>query len=73
MDISDDCVVSRWETGVRFPNPVNLFRLAILYRTMADALYIDLIRVLRTELFAKRGKRNGKVAACETPQNTRHP
>jgi len=46
-------VISRWEHGVRFPDPINVFRLAVLYRTMADALFIDLIRVLRTEMKAK--------------------
>src|SRR5208337_708853 len=47
-------MVSRWENGRRFPDPLNIFRLAILYRTMADALYTDLIRELRREMQVRR-------------------
>jgi len=51
-------MISRWEIGSRLPNPVNIFRLAVLYRTMVDNLYFDLIRVVRTEMLAKRRKRS---------------
>ena len=46
-------MISRWEKGVSFPNPKHLFRLAVLYRTMVDALFIDLIRLLRKDLLKR--------------------
>jgi transcriptional regulator with XRE-family HTH domain len=51
-------MISRWENGSRFPNQVNMFRLGVLYRTVDNPLWIDLIRVLRTEMDAKPEKRN---------------
>ena len=45
-------LISRWEKGVCLPKPVNLFKLAALYRTLVDALYIDLLRSIREELRA---------------------
>ncbi len=47
-------MISRWEKGSRFPSPVNIFRLAALYHTMADALYFDLILSVRKEIQARR-------------------
>lgn len=46
-------MVSRWEKGVCMPNTANLFKLAVLYRTMADALFIDLVRELRDDLLRR--------------------
>lgn len=43
-------IISRWERGLCLPSTLNLFKLASLYRTMADALFIDLLRVLRADL-----------------------
>ncbi len=45
-------MISRWEKGRRMPAPFNMFRLAALYRTMVDALFIDLVRAARRELQA---------------------
>lgn len=56
LGIKNTGMISRWESGQRFPNAMNMFRLAILYRTMADALYIDQIRILRDEIKKKREK-----------------
>ncbi len=42
--------ISRWEKGECFPNITNLFRLAVLYRTMVDALFIDLLEKVREEI-----------------------
>jgi transcriptional regulator with XRE-family HTH domain len=41
--------ISRWEKGSCFPSLVNAIRLSLLYRTMADALFGDLVRALREE------------------------
>jgi transcriptional regulator with XRE-family HTH domain len=43
-------MVSRWENGICLPKPVNMFKLAVLYRTMADALFIDLRRTLQKKI-----------------------
>ncbi|TKJ32895.1 MAG: hypothetical protein CEE38_21990 [Planctomycetes bacterium B3_Pla] len=43
-------LISRWENGVCFPNPLTIIKLAILYRTMADGLFIDLRRSLKDEI-----------------------
>ena len=54
LGVENAGMVSRWEKGSRFPSPVNIFRLAALYHTMADALYFDLLRVVRKEIQARR-------------------
>lgn len=43
-------MVSRWENGHCLPKLQNIFKLAILYRTMADGLFIDLRRLLQEEI-----------------------
>jgi transcriptional regulator with XRE-family HTH domain len=42
--------ISRWEKGVCLPRPLTMFKLAILYRTMVDGLFIDLRRTLINDL-----------------------
>jgi transcriptional regulator with XRE-family HTH domain len=54
--------VSRWERGVCLPRPLTMFRLAILYRTMVDGLFIDLRRALINDL----RKREEKVLGYKT-------
>jgi transcriptional regulator with XRE-family HTH domain len=56
IGIGNTSMISRWEQGRVLPNPPNIFRLAIVYRTMADALYIDLIHDLRREIQTRREK-----------------
>ena len=53
LGLKNASIISRWEKGVSFPNPKHLFRLAVLYRTMVDALFIDLIRLLRKDILKK--------------------
>jgi len=50
LGVKSASMVSRWEKGVCLPNTINLFKLAVLYRTMSDAFFIDLIRELRSEI-----------------------
>ena len=50
LGLKSASMISRWERGVCVPSTLNLFKLASLYRTMADALFIDLLRALRNEL-----------------------
>lgn len=54
LGVENAGMISRWEKGSRFPSPVNIFRLAALYHTMADALYFNLLRVVRREIQARR-------------------
>ena len=56
LGVENAGMISRWEKGSRFPSPVNIFRLAALYHTMSDALYFDLIRVVRKEIQARRNE-----------------
>jgi len=50
LGLKSASMISRWEKGLCLPNIRNLFRLAILYRTMSDALYMDLIRQMRNDI-----------------------
>lgn len=43
-------LVSRWETGHPLPKTLNVIKLAVLYRTMADAFFIDLRRTLQKDV-----------------------
>mgnify|MGYP000850955326 CR=1 FL=1 len=54
LGVENAGMISRWEKGSRFPSPVNIFRLAALYHTMSDALYFNLLRVVRREIQARR-------------------
>ena len=42
--------ISRWEKGESMPSFVNVLKLSVLYRTMTDSLFIDLLRSLRDEI-----------------------
>jgi transcriptional regulator with XRE-family HTH domain len=44
--------ISRWENGTALPSVVNLFKLSVLYHTLADQLYIDLVEDLRDEILS---------------------
>ena len=46
-------MISRWEKGVCLPDTLNLLKLSVLYRTLVDALLIELVRILREELLSK--------------------
>ncbi len=39
--------LSRWEKGIAMPSAKNLFKLSILYHTLADQLYADHIKDMR--------------------------
>ncbi|HTY11515.1 MAG TPA: helix-turn-helix transcriptional regulator [Bacteroidota bacterium] len=43
-------LVSRWEKGRCIPSLMNAIRLAILCRSMVDALFFDHVRALRVEI-----------------------
>jgi transcriptional regulator with XRE-family HTH domain len=50
LGLADPSSLSRWEQGVSLPSVTNMFRLAALYRTLVDALYIDTLRTIREEV-----------------------
>ena len=50
LGLKSASMISRWEKGLCLPNTKNLFKLAILYRTMSDALFIDMIKQMRNEI-----------------------
>jgi transcriptional regulator with XRE-family HTH domain len=50
LGFADASSLSRWERGVCLPSVMNMFRLAALYRTLVDALYIDALRSIREEI-----------------------
>jgi DNA-binding XRE family transcriptional regulator len=50
LGFADGSSLSRWEQGVCLPSVINMFRLAALYRTLVDALYIDALRTIREEI-----------------------
>jgi transcriptional regulator with XRE-family HTH domain len=43
-------MISRWEKGLCLPSTLNIFRLAVIYRTMVDSLYFDMLSGLKEEL-----------------------
>ncbi|HEY3489577.1 MAG TPA: helix-turn-helix transcriptional regulator [Candidatus Deferrimicrobiaceae bacterium] len=53
LGIKNTSLISRWENGERFPRPIKLFQLAIVYRTITEALYLDTVRQLREEIMKK--------------------
>jgi transcriptional regulator with XRE-family HTH domain len=50
LGFADTSSLSRWEQGICLPSATHLFRLAALYRTLVDALYIDVLRTIRQEI-----------------------
>jgi len=53
LGIRSSSRISRWENGEGIPNLVNAVKLAILYRSMVDSLFVDLLRHLREEMQEK--------------------
>ena len=56
LGLKSGSIVSRWERGVCLPSSLNVFKLALIYRPMVDALFIDLRRELREDLRRKEGE-----------------
>ena len=53
LGIGSTTMISRWEKGTCLPSALNVFKLAALYRTMADALFPNLTSILRQELLKR--------------------
>ncbi len=50
LGLKSEGIVSRWEIGHYLPKTVNVLKMAVLYRTMADALFIDLRKALQKDV-----------------------
>ncbi|HUI28929.1 MAG TPA: helix-turn-helix transcriptional regulator [Candidatus Acidoferrales bacterium] len=50
LNLKSPSRISRWEKGACFPSVKNLFRLAIIYRVLVDAIFPDLYHSLKEEL-----------------------
>ena len=50
LGVKSSSIISRWEKGLCIPNVINTFKLSVVYRVMADALFIDLLRTVRLEI-----------------------
>jgi transcriptional regulator with XRE-family HTH domain len=57
LGLKNSSMISRWERGVCLPSALNVFRLASLYATPVEALFADLLEVLRRRL----GRREEKI------------
>ena len=68
LGLRSTSMVSRWEKGAVLPKPLNIFKLAAIYRTMADALFIDLLRLVRNDIH-EREKRILKARTKNDQQN----
>jgi transcriptional regulator with XRE-family HTH domain len=42
--------ISRWEKGLAMPSARNLFKLSILYSTLADQLYSDFVKDMKRNM-----------------------
>ena len=51
LGLKSTSMISRWEKGVCVPDTINALKLAVLYRIMVDALFIDHVRQLRIDLY----------------------
>jgi transcriptional regulator with XRE-family HTH domain len=64
LDLKSTSMISRWEQGRCLPSSLNIFRLAVIYRTMVDALFFEFKCRLGNEI-SKREQRamKNKTAA----------
>ncbi len=67
LGLDSTTTISRWEKGHRLPNLPNVLKLALLYRTMTDALFIDLMRLLKDDI----RKREEEVLKLKEKENVR--
>ncbi len=53
IGLKSSSIISRWEKGICLPSLLNIFKLALIYRTMVDALFIDQLRELKGNLYKR--------------------
>ncbi len=50
LGLKGSSMISRWEKGAVLPKALNLFKLAALYRTMVDGLFIDPLKRVKADV-----------------------
>jgi transcriptional regulator with XRE-family HTH domain len=50
LGLKNTSTISRWESGFCLPKLITVMKLAVLYRTMVDGLFIDLRRLLQKDI-----------------------
>jgi hypothetical protein len=58
-------MVSRWEKGISLPSSLNILKLAVLYRTMADTMFPNLTQILKEKIL-KREEEILKIADAKS-------
>jgi len=53
LNLKSTGLVSRWEKGICLPSALNIFKLATLYRTMAEALFYNLARTSKENILKR--------------------
>ena len=53
LGLKGTSMISRWEKGVCLPSLPNGLKLAAVYRTLTDVLFVDPVRLLRKELLKR--------------------
>ncbi len=53
LGLKSTAMISRWERGDSFPDWENILKLALIYKTLAEALYLDHVKLMRTEILKK--------------------
>jgi len=53
LNLKSTSLVSRWEKGICLPSTLNIFKLAALYRTMAEALFYNLTRTSKEKILKR--------------------
>jgi len=65
LDVKSRSVISKWENGHRIPHIANLVKLAVLYRTMVDAIYLDFRMEMKKEIRKKEQHLRNKKTTTE--------
>ncbi len=68
LKLKSTSMISRWEKGSCLPNTLNIFRLSLLYRTLIDVLFIDLMRLLKEDI----RKREEKILKAKDKKERRN-
>ena len=50
LGLKSASIISRWENGATLPSFINALRLAAIYRSLVDALFLDFLRSIRREM-----------------------
>lgn len=56
LGLKSTSMISRWEKGAVLPKPLSIFKLAAIYRTMVDALFIDILKAVKADVFKREEK-----------------